>query len=125
MRINFDKPHSKYCGGGEIPKGAPRGTVYRQGTDYYNGRGDLIKRRAAKPKPAAEPGSVPTEPGSYASMHWTKLRQEMQSRGQVWTNRETAVAYLTETDAAESQAEDNQAEDTAADAIEQPSSNPE
>lgn len=123
MSFDPNGPCQKFCGG-ELPKGAPRGTVYQQDGIYYNGKCERINvRKRAKPAagklpefdvaPAAVtadgmvPTSTPPNPSEvwneapdmgqavdYNGLHWAKLRQMMKQHGQEWTDRDTAIEYL-------------------------------
>lgn len=111
-KFNPNLPHDKYCN--TPPPGAPKNAVFLQNGFYYKANGEMLGKVPSEdvviPIVDDEPKSVLNQPVSLAEeglglslddadtdlngIHWTQLRKMMKDRGQPWTNRDDAIAYL-------------------------------
>ena len=56
--------------------------AYEQDGHKFNNRKEMIVPKK------------PDTPQAYADMHWSKLKQLVEEKGEVWIDKETAIKFL-------------------------------
>lgn len=93
-RLDWTKPYMAVVGT------MVRGIRYIQDGIDFNGAGEEVPPDPAVSNLKIEQaeGSAPDAKPDYSTWHHTKLRNEVMRRGGVYTNKDEAIAWLTEDD---------------------------